>query len=145
LCCPWENSPSASSSSSPSPANSDKDSDEIEQALFFAEVMPYLFLPDENSSDDDDDESQDLVTPGSSTVALPSSKVPPGPQPEDDAMKVSSAQTEEIQAAAADRRFLEELGLTPQTFMALLDGVGIEWDDDEDEDEDENEGEVDQD
>ena len=104
-------------------------------------------MPDENSSDDDDDddESQDLVTPGSSTVALPSNKVPPGPQPEEDAMKVSSAQTEEIQAAAADRRFLEELGLTPQTFMALLDGTDIEWDDDEDEDEDENEGEVDQD
>ena len=92
-------------------------------------------MPDENSSDDDD-ESQGLDTPGSSTVALSSDKVPPAPQPEDNATAMSSAQTEEIRQTAVDREFLEELGLTPQTFMVLLDGTGIEWDEDEDEDED---------
>jgi hypothetical protein len=61
--------------------------------------------------------------------------VPPVPQ--DDDMIMSSSETEEIRHAAADRRFLEELGLTPQAFMALLDGTGIEWDDDDDDDDEE--------
>jgi hypothetical protein len=159
LCCPWANSPSTSSSSSSSSENSDKTPEEIEEARFFAEITPFLFLPDENSSgdEDDDDKSQDLVTPGSSTVALSSDKVPPAPQAEEDAMAkssaqteeddmamssaqteeddmaMSSAQTEEIRETAVDREFLEELGLTPQTFMALLDGVDVEWDEDSDE------------
>ena len=91
----------------------------------------------DSSDDDDEAESQVVDAPDSPTVAASSNKVPPEPQ--DDAMTISSAQTEEIRDTAADRRFLEELGLTPQTFMALLDGIGIEWDDeDEDEDEDED-------
>jgi hypothetical protein len=65
--------------------------------------------------------------------------VPPVPQ--DDAMIMSGSQTEEIRHAAADRRFLEELGLTPQDFMALLDGTGVEWDDEDDDDDDEKEEE----
>jgi hypothetical protein len=90
-------------------------------------------LPDEvNTSDDDDDgESRDLDTPGSSKVAESSCKVPPPPGLQDDAMTLSSAQTEEIRDTAVDRSFLEDLGLTPQAFMALLDGTGIQWDDDE--------------
>lgn len=59
-------------------------------------------------------------------------------------MIMSSSQTEEIRHAAADRRFLEEIGLTPQAFMALLDGTGIEWDDDDDEEEEEEEEEEDE-
>jgi hypothetical protein len=61
------------------------------------------------------------------------------PVPQDDVMIMTSSQTEEIRHAAADRQFLEEIGLTPQAFLALLDGNGIEWDDDEDDDEDEDE------
>lgn len=168
LCCPWANSPSTSSSSSSSSENPEKTPEEIEEARFFAEIMPFLFLPDEDSSDDDD-ESKGPDTPGSSTVALSSDKVPPAPQAEEDVMAKSSAQTEEddlamgsaqteeddmvmgsaqteedelamssaqteaIRETAVDREFLEELGLTPQTFMALLDGVDVEWDEDSDE------------
>lgn len=89
-------------------------------------------MPDkENTSDDDDDdESQALDISGPSKVAVSSSMDPP-PGLQDDAMTMSSTQTQEIREAAADRSFLEDLGLTPQAFMALLDGTGIQWDDDE--------------
>ncbi len=115
------------------------DPEEQEHARFLAEIAPFLVFPDgEDSSDDDGKMSQDLNVPEPSTVAGPSNRVPPAP--EDDVMIMSSSQTEEIRHAATDRHFLEELGLTPQAFMALLDGTGIEWDDDdEDEDEDEDE------
>jgi hypothetical protein len=114
------------------------DPEDLEHAHFFAEIMPFLFFPDEeNDSDDhdhDDKKSRDLGIPEPSVVAESSNRVSPLPQ--DDVMAMSNSQTEEIRHAAADRQFLEDLGLTPQAFMALLDGTGIEWDEDEDEDED---------
>jgi hypothetical protein len=140
------------------------DSEELDCARFLAKVAPFLLFPDEeNNPDHDDQKSQDLEAPEPSAVAGSSNMVPAVIQ--DDVMIMTSSQTEEIRHAAADRHFLEELGLTPQTFMALLDGNGIEWDEedgdgeegdgngngeDEDEDEegweeDEDEGEEDQD
>jgi hypothetical protein len=108
-------------------------------AQLIAKVAPFLFFPDEDKennprADHDDQKSQDPDAPEPSAVVGSSNMVPPVPQ--DDNMRMSSSQTEEIRHAAADRRFLEELGLTPQAFMALLDGTGIEWDDDDDDDDD---------
>ena len=156
-CCPWANGPStvednehepssdsysfsSASSSSSSSANSDIDFEGLECARFLAEVAPYLLFPDEdkeNNPNYDEQKSQDPGAPKPSAVAGSSNIVPPVPQ--DDGMMISGSQTEEIRHAAADRRFLEELGLTPQSFMALLDGTGIEWDEDEDEDDDDDE------
>ena len=114
------------------------DSGELDYARFIAKVAPFLFFPDEeNKPDHDDQKSQDAVAPELSAVAGSSNVVPPVPQGDD--MIMSSSQTVEIRHAAADRRFLEELGLTPQAFMTLLDGTGIEWDDDDDEEEEEEE------
>jgi len=117
------------------------DSEEFDCARLIAEVAPFLFFPDEeNDPDHDHDEqkSQDLDAPGPSAVAGSSNVVPPVPQ--DDVMIMTSSQTEEIRHAAADRSFLEELGLTPEAFMALLDGTGIEWDEEEEGEEEEEEG-----
>jgi hypothetical protein len=118
------------------------DSEGLDCARFLVEVAPYLFFPDEdkeNNPNYDDQKSQEPGPAEPSAVAGSSNMVPPVPQ--DDGMIMSGSQTEEIRHAAADRRFLEELGLTPQTFMALLDGTGIEWDDDDDEEEEEEEEE----
>jgi len=105
-----------------------------------AKVAPFLFFPDEeNKPDHDDQKPQDPGAPGPSAVAGSSNVVSLVPQGDD--MIMSSSQTEEIRHAAADRRFLEELGLTPQAFMILLDGTGIEWDDDDDDDDVEEEEE----
>ena len=99
-----------------------------------AKVAPFLFFPDEeNDPDYDEQKSQDFDAPGPSAVAGSSNVVPPVPQ--DDVMMMTSSQTEEIRHAAADRSFLDELGLTPEAFMALLDGTGIEWDEEEEEEE----------
>ena len=115
---------------------------EPEHARFFAEIMPFLFFPDqENDSDDhdhDDKKSRDLRIPEPSVVAESSNRESVS---QDDVMAMSSSQTEEIRHAAADRQFLEDLGLTPQAFMALLDGTGIEWDDDDDEEDEDDEDE----
>ena len=106
------------------------DPEELDCARFLAKVAPFLLFPDEeNNSDHDDQKSQDLEAPEPSAVAGSSNMVPAVPQ--DDVMIMTSSQTEEIRHAAADRHFLEELGLTPQTFMALLDGNGIEWDEED--------------
>jgi ribonuclease E len=121
------------------------DSEEFDCARFIAKVAPYLFFPEEENNlnpDHDDQKSQDLDAPEPSAVVGSSNMVPPVPQ--DDDMIMSSSQTEGIRHAAADRRFLEDLGLTPQTFMALLDGTGIEWDDDDGDDDDEEEEEEDE-
>jgi hypothetical protein len=122
--------------------NSDKDSEDLDCAFFLVKVAPFLFFPDEESNPDHDDQKSQDLDAQPSVIAGPSNVVPQVPQ--DDVMKMTSSQTEEIRHAAADRHFLEELGLTPQAFMALLDGNGIEWDEDEDEDDDE-EGDEDQD
>ena len=126
------------------------DSEDLDCARFLAKVAPFLLFPDEeNNPDHDDQKSQGLDAPKPSAVAGSSNVVPQVPQ--DDVKIMTSSQTEEIRHTAADRDFLEELGLTPQAFMALLDGNGIEWDEDgegeegEDGDEDEDggdEGEV---
>lgn len=119
------------------------DFEDLGCARFLVEVAPFLFFPDEeNKSDHDDQKPQDPGVPEPSAVAGSSNMVPPATQNDD--MIMSSSQTEEIRHAAADRRFLEEIGLTPQAFMALLDGTGIEWDDDDDEEEEEEEEEEDE-
>jgi hypothetical protein len=135
---------SSASASSSSSANSDLDSGDLDCARLIAKVAPFLFFPEEEkennpAGDRDDQKLQDPDTPEPCAVAGSSNIVPPVPQ--DDGMIMSSSETEEIRHAAADRRFLEELGLTPQSFMALLDGTGIEWDDDDDDDDDEEEEE----
>ena len=155
-CCPWANDPSPASPSTPSSTSSslssasasassstnsdiDLDSEGLEYARFLAEVAPFLLFPaEENNPDHDEKKSQDPDAPEPPAAAGSSNMMPLVPQ--DDAMIMSGSQTEEIRHAAADRRFLEELGLTPQDFMALLDGTGVEWDDDDDDD-DEEEGE----
>ena len=113
-------------------------------ARFLAEVAPFLFFPDEENNpghnDHTEQKSQGLDAPELSAVAGSSNVVPPVPQG-DVVIMSSSPQTAEIRHAAADRRFLEELGLTPQAFRTLLDGTGVEWDDDDDDDDDEGEGE----
>ena len=110
-------------------------SEEFDCTRFLAEVAPFLLFPDEeNNADHGDQKSQDLNAPEPSMTAGSSNMVPPVPI-------LSSPQTEEIRHAAADRSFLEDLGLTPQAFMALLDGTGIEWDDGDDDDDDEEDGE----
>jgi len=114
----------------------------LDYARFLVDVAPFLFFPDEeNNPEHGGQKSQDLGAHEPSVVAGSSNMVPPVPQ--DDVMIMSSSQTEEIRHAAADRDFLEELGLTPQTFMALLDGNGIEWEEDEEEEGDDEEGEED--
>ena len=122
-------------------------------ARFLAEVAPFLLFPDEeNNPNHDDQKSRDLDSPEPSVVAGSSNMVPAVPQ--DDVAIMTSSQTEENRRTAADRLFLEELGLTPLAFMALLDGNGIEWDEDEEDEYDlredeevgeEDEGEEDQD
>lgn len=144
-CCPWANGPSTPSSSSSSlssvsasslsPANSDVDTEGLDCARFLINVAPFLFFPDEeNNLVHDDQKPQGLDAPEPSAVAGSENMVQPVSQ--DDVVIMTSSQTEEIRHAAADRHFLEELGLTPQTFMALLDGNGIEWDEDEEDEDD---------
>ena len=112
-------------------------SEEFDCTQFLAEVAPFLVFPDEdkeNNFDYVDRKSQDPDPREPSMIAGSSSMVPPVPI-------LSSSETEEIRHAAADTSFLEDLGLTPQAFMALLDGTGIEWDEEEEEEEEEEDGE----
>lgn len=43
---------------------------------------------------------------------------------------LDKTQTKEIRDVAADTEFLEDIGLNLQAFIALLDGVDIQWCDD---------------
>lgn len=114
-------------------ADTDEDPEEIEAARFFVEVAPFLFLVDnkcgfeDEDEDEDENESQDLL-PFSSSDVTSSDNVP---RPQDDAITLSSTQAEEFRDVAADRVFLEDLGLSQQSFTALLDSTDIKWGEDE--------------
>ncbi len=117
-CCPWANSPSASTSTS-SLASSDA---EDAATRFFIEAAPYLFM-NINGSSSKGGESRDPDSPDSSTDAASCDKVP-GPQ--DDTMALNKTQAEAIRDVAADADFLEDIGLSRQAFVALLDGIDIQ-------------------
>ena len=129
LCCPWADSPSEESSPTTTLADSDDDSDDgSAEARFFTEVAPFLFLAIKEDDSEDDDESQVPDSPDSSNDAASSDKVT---GPEDDTMTLDKTMAEAVQDVAADAEFLEEVGLTPQSFTALLDGTDIQWSEDQ--------------
>jgi len=96
---------------------------------FFMASAPYLFstINESISTLEDDNESQGPDTPDPSTDAAASGQVP-GPRA--DTMMLDKTQTKEIRDVAADTEFLEDIGLNLQAFIALLDGVDIQWCDD---------------
>jgi hypothetical protein len=106
------------------------DPEELEAARFFAEVAPFLFLVDGGSSPEDagEDDSDDLRSSSSdSSSDAASADNVPGPQY--DTVTLNSTLTEETPDAAAtsDADFLKEIGLSPEAFVALLDGADIPW------------------
>ncbi len=76
-----------------------------------------------NGSSSKGGESRDPDSPDSSTDAASCDKVP-GPQ--DDTMALNKTQAEAIRDVAADADFLEDIGLSRQAFVALLDGIDIQ-------------------
>jgi hypothetical protein len=108
-------------------ADSDDD-DGAAEVRFFAEVAPFLFLAIKEDSPEDDDESEDPDSPDSSNDAASSNEAP---GPEDDTMTLDKTQIEAVQDVAGDAEFLEEVGLTPQAFTALLDGTDIQLSEDQ--------------
>jgi hypothetical protein len=100
--------------------------DDVTEDRFFVEVAPFLFLmTKEDNSEDDDDESQDPDSPDSFADSASSDKVP---GPEEDTLKPEKTQVEEVRAVDADTEFLEDIGLTPQAFIALVDGTDeVQW------------------
>jgi len=108
-------------------ADSDVD-DGAAEARFFTEVAPFLFLTIKEDSYEDDDESQGSDSPDSSNDAASSDEAP---GPEDGTMTLDETQAEAVQDVAGDVEFLEEIGLTPQAFTALLDGTDIQWSEDQ--------------
>jgi hypothetical protein len=106
--------------------------DDTAEDRFFVEVAPFLFLMTKEDNSEDDDESQGPDPPDSSADSASSDKVL---GPEEDTLRLDKTQVEEVRAVAADTEFLEDIGLTPQAFIALLDGTEVQW----------SEGEADQD
>jgi hypothetical protein len=103
-------------------------SSEVEDAAtrFFIAAAPYLFSTIHEDSSKDDNESQGPDTPDPSTDAAASNQVL---GPKGDTMTLDQTLDKVFQDVAADAEFLEDIGLSPQTFIALLDGVDIQWGD----------------
>lgn len=123
-CCPWANNPYMP----PSPTTP-LTGPEAEDAAtrFFISTAPYLFSTIDEDSSKDDNESQGPDTPNTSTDAAASDQVP---GLKDGAMALDKTQAKEIRDVAADTEFLDDIGLSPQAFIALLDGVDIQWGED---------------
>jgi hypothetical protein len=117
LCCPWANGPSPKPPKSQLQLSvSDSIDDDIAAAIFYTDIIPFLFPSDaESISHQSADEPQPNTTDDNGMPQLA------------DAMTLSNAQTQEIRDVAEDTEFLEELGLNTQAFRALLDGVDIQW------------------
>ena len=96
---------------------------------FFIAAAPYLFstINESISTLEDDDESQGPDTPDPSTDAAASGQMP---GPRNGTMMLDKTQAKDIRDVAADTEFLEDIGLSLQAFIALLDGVDIQWGDD---------------
>jgi len=83
---------------------------------------------DINGSSSKGGESRDPDSPDSSSTDAASCDKVPGPQ--DDTITLNKSQAEAIQDVAADADFLEDIGLSRQAFVALLDGVDIQFGED---------------
>jgi len=90
---------------------------------FFITSAPDLF----STINENSDESQGSDTSDPSTDAAASDQVR---GPNDDTMTLDKTQAKEIRDVASDEEFLEDIGLSLQAFIALLDGVDIQWGDD---------------
>ena len=103
-------------------------SSEAEEAAthFFTAAALYLFSIHENSSKEDN-ESQGPVTLDPSTDAAASDQVP---GPKGNTMTLDKTLDKVFRDVAADAEFLEDIGLSPQAFIVLLDGIDIQWGDD---------------
>jgi hypothetical protein len=122
--CPWAN----NLSTQPSPTTPLTGSEAEDAAiLFFLSSAPYLFSMTNENSSNDDNESQHPDTSDPSTDAAGSDQVR---RPKVDAMTLDKTQANEIQDVATDVEFLEDIGLGLQAFIALLDGIDIQWVDD---------------
>ena len=101
---------------------------EAEDAVtrFFIAATPYLFSTINEISSKDDNESQGQGTPDPSKDAAASDQVP---RPKGDTMALDKTLNKAFRDVAANAEFLEDIGLSPQVFVALLDGVNIQWGD----------------
>ncbi|KAI0294374.1 hypothetical protein BC826DRAFT_1104662 [Russula brevipes] len=135
----WANDPVILSSPTSKSTEPEVDPEELEAARFFAEVAPFLFLVDSGSSPEDagEDDSDDLRSSSSSSSDSSSdaASVDNVPGPQYDTVTMNSTLTEETPDAAATSGadYLKEIGLSPEAFVALLDGADIPWVDSEDE------------
>jgi hypothetical protein len=96
-------------------------------ARFFIEAAPYLFM-NINGSSFKGGESRDPDSPDSSSTDAASCDKVPGPQ--DDTMALHKTQVKAIRDVAADADFLEDIGLSREAFVALLDGTDIQFGED---------------
>jgi hypothetical protein len=90
---------------------------------FFITSTPYLFSTINESSH----ESQGPDTSDPSMDAAASDQLR---GPNDDTTTLYETQAKEIRDVAVDEDFLDDIGLSLQAFISLLDGVDIQWVDD---------------
>ena len=122
-CCPWANDPSVQSSPTTPLTGSEAEDD---ATRFFITAAPYLFSTTDEISYKDGNESQGPNTPDASTDTAASDQVPGH---KGDIMALDKTLDKVFRDVAADAEFLEDIGLSPQAFVALLDGVDIQWGD----------------
>jgi hypothetical protein len=93
---------------------------------FFIAAVPYLFSTTDENSYKGDNESQGPNTPDASTDTAASDQLP---GPKGDIMALDKTLDKVFRDVAADAEFLEDIGLSSRAFIALLDGVDIQWGD----------------
>ena len=122
-CCSWANNPSVQSSPTrPLPGYEAEDA----ATRFFTAAAPYLFSTTNEMSSKDDNDFQGPDTPDTSPDTAASDQVP---RPKGDTMALDKTLDKVFRDVAADAEFLEDIGLNPQAFIPLLDGVDIQWGD----------------